>query len=338
MTRVTLTHLSKHYANTIALDDLSLIIPEGQITAFLGPSGCGKTTTLRLIAGLIAPSAGEIAFDDTPITRIPAEQRNAVMVFQDHLLFPHMTIRQNIAFGLQMRHLDRREIDQRVDQMLTLIQLPDVGDRRPAQLSGGQQQRVALARALITSPRVLLLDEPLSNLDAHLRDEMRQLIAQIQRDTAITTILVTHDQQEATLLANHIALLFNGRLEQWGAPVDFYRYPKTERAARFFGALNFLPAHAEGDHVQTPIGRLRIAMARSGMGTLTIRPEHLQIVSEAGENTVQARIIAQAYIGTGTRYTLDAHGMTLTLLALSDRWAIGESIWVYMPPEDLWVL
>ncbi|MCU0498235.1 MAG: ABC transporter ATP-binding protein [Anaerolineae bacterium] len=338
MTQVELQHLSKHYRHTIALDDLSLTIPPGQITALLGPSGCGKTTTLKLIAGLITPSAGEIHFDHMPITAIPAERRNAVMVFQDHLLFPHLSIRQNIAFGLQMRRMDRREIDRRVEAMLQLIQLPEVGDRRPDQLSGGQQQRVALARALITSPRVLLLDEPLSNLDAHLREEMRQLIAHIQRDTAITTILVTHDQQEATLLADHIALLFEGRLEQWGVPVDFYRRPQTERAARFFGGLNFWPGQAEGDQVQTVIGRFRIATPYFGAGTLTIRPEHLMIVPEAGENTVQARIIGQAYIGTGTRYTLEAGGVTLTLLALSDRWSKGETVWVSLPPDDLWVL
>ncbi|MGB1289372.1 MAG: ABC transporter ATP-binding protein, partial [Aggregatilineales bacterium] len=209
MTHVILDKIQKIYpgATIPAVDDFSLDIPSGRLVAFLGPSGCGKTTTLKMIAGLINPTAGRITFDGDDILPIPSEKRGAVMVFQNYLLFPYMSVGDNVGFGLKMRGVDKKTIQKKVQQMLELVKLPDIAKRRPAQLSGGQQQRVALARALITEPRVLLLDEPLSNLDAHLRDEMRELILMIQRDLKVTTVFVTHDQEEAVMLADRIALM-----------------------------------------------------------------------------------------------------------------------------------
>ena len=210
MTHVQINNLYKVFPgmDIPAVNDLSLDIPTGKLVAFLGPSGCGKTTTLKMIAGLLTPTSGSIQFDDRDVLSIPAERRGAVMVFQNYLLFPYMSVGDNVGFGLKMRGIDKSTTQKRVAEMLALVKLPDIANRRPSQLSGGQQQRVALARALITEPKVLLLDEPLSNLDAHLRDEMRELIVSIQRELGITSIFVTHDQEEAVLLADDIALDF----------------------------------------------------------------------------------------------------------------------------------
>ena len=232
MTHIILDVLTKVYSGTQvpAVDRFSLDIPHGELVAFLGPSGCGKTTTLKMIAGLIRPTSGGILFDSENVLPIPAEKRGAVMVFQNYLLFPYMSIGDNVGFGLKMRGVDKKTMRQKVQEMLELVKLPDISNRRPNQLSGGQQQRVALARALITEPRVLLLDEPLSNLDAHLRDEMRELILTIQKELNVTTIFVTHDQEEAVLLADQIALIFEGVLQQYASPGEFYQRPISEEA------------------------------------------------------------------------------------------------------------
>ncbi len=225
--RVELADLSLVYPKVEipSVDHLNLAIEAGSLFALLGPSGCGKTTTLKMIAGLLEPTHGEIAFDGRPVARIRPEQRNTAMVFQKPLLFPHMTIGQNVAFGLRMRHVAPATIRERVAQMLDLVRLPNVADRRPGELSGGQEQRISLARALVTNPAVLLLDEPLSQLDANLRLEMRDLIRQIQRELGVTTIFVTHDQEEAVMLADRIALMLGGQLLQVGKPSDFYERP-----------------------------------------------------------------------------------------------------------------
>ncbi|MEO1444181.1 MAG: ABC transporter ATP-binding protein, partial [Chloroflexota bacterium] len=210
MTQVTLHSLTKTYNDVPVVNQLNLEIETGKLTALLGPSGSGKTTTMKMIAGLLRPNGGDIQFNGQSILKIPPEKRGAVMVFQNYLLFPYMSVGDNIGFGLKMRGESKDVIQKRVAEMLELVQLPGIEERRPKQLSGGQQQRVALARALIVQPNVLLLDEPLSNLDAHLRDEMRDLIMGIQQDMSITTVFVTHDQEEAVVLADRIALLFEG--------------------------------------------------------------------------------------------------------------------------------
>ncbi len=277
MTEVQLHRLNKQYGNQHhAVVDLSLVAPCGQITALLGPSGCGKTTVLKMIAGLLPPTSGDITFDGQSVRQVPPEKRGAVMAFQNHLLFPHLNVADNIAFGLKMRGEPGAAIRQRVEEMLELVRLTGYGRRQPHQLSGGQKQRVALARALIVQPKVLLLDEPLSNLDAHLRIEMRDLIFSLQRQLGITTIVVTHDQEEAVILADRVALIFDGKLQQVGEPADFYERPLTEPIARFFGSVNFIPGVKHGSCVQTSLGTFPWAGADDvpdGPVKLTIRPE-----------------------------------------------------------------
>ena len=318
MTFVELDKISKTYPgdDALAVDQFSLDIPSGRLVAFLGPSGCGKTTTLKMIAGLIQPSAGHIRFDGEDILPIPAEKRGAVMVFQNYLLFPYMSVGENVGFGLKMRGVPKREIAKQVADMLALVKLPDIAKRRPTQLSGGQQQRVALARALITEPRVLLLDEPLSNLDAHLRDEMRDLILSIQRELAVTTVFVTHDQEEAVLLADHIALMFDGVLRQYASPAEFYQRPISQLAARFFGGVNFIPAQRQDGTVETSIGEFHFAAEESnraphGKAVLTIRPEQIQLNPGVATNTVPATS-ANASTSVATPATESASATTIS--------------------------
>lgn len=351
MTHVKLEALTKKYPNVErpAVDNLSLDIESGRLVAFLGPSGCGKTTTLKMIAGLIQPTAGHIHFDGEAVNAIPTEKRGAVMVFQNYLLFPYMSVGDNVGFGLKMRGVGKTTIERKVREMLALVKLPDIAGRRPKQLSGGQQQRVALARALITDPRVLLLDEPLSNLDAHLRDEMRDLILTIQRELGVTTIFVTHDQEEAVLLADQIALIFDGVLRMVGAPEEFYRRPVSERAARFFGGMNFIPAQRHGDRIQTRVGEFAFTtpgaeQAPSGDVLLTIRPEQIRIVSEGetpGENCIQGTVRSRIYVGTYTRYKVRMGDYELEAIRnadLANKLQEGDPIVIELPSDRLWVV
>lgn len=340
MTHVSLTQLTKTYGAFNAVNQLSLNIASGHITALLGPSGCGKTTTLKMLAGLIPPTSGEIAFDDASVLNVPAERRGAVMVFQNHLLFPYMSVAENVAFGLKMRGADEKRTARQVSELLAHVQLAGFEKRKPHELSGGQQQRVALARALITQPRVLLLDEPLSNLDAFLRDEMRELILLLQRERGITTVVVTHDQQEAVILADKIALLFHGELQQFAEPRAFYERPANERVARFFGGTNFLRGTQTGATITTPHGIFRApASAHTGPVTLTIRPEAIQLVSEAHqENIVRAQVVECVYVGTHTRLKCQAGDLLLEVVTHETAVPAGENVTLYLPPEKLWAL
>lgn len=349
MTHVVLDNLSKVYSGMdhAAVDHINLDIPTGQLVAFLGPSGCGKTTTLKMIAGLISVSDGDITFDGKSVRSVPAERREAVMVFQNYLLFPYMTIGQNVGFGLKMRGVDKKTIQRKVDEMLELVRLPNVADRRPKQLSGGQQQRIALARALITEPRVLLLDEPLSNLDAHLRDEMRELILSIQRSLGVTTIFVTHDQEEAVLLADKIALIFDGVLQQYAAPEAFYRQPISERAARFFGGLNFIPGQRAGNRITTAYGALDyqpegLEQSPEGEVLVTIRPEQINLNPADEQNCITGRIRSRIYVGTYTRYKIligeDNLEIEATRSAELTGLSEGDTVRVQFPPDRMWVV
>ncbi|MGB7341055.1 MAG: ABC transporter ATP-binding protein [Phototrophicaceae bacterium] len=348
MTHVILDNLTKIYAGTDApaVKDFSLDIPSGRLIAFLGPSGCGKTTTLKMLAGLINPSEGQIKFDGEDVSSVPPEKRGAVMVFQNYLLFPYMSVGDNVGFGLKMRGVDKKFIQKKVDEMLDLVKLPHIAKRRPSQLSGGQQQRVALARALITDPRVLLLDEPLSNLDAHLRDEMRELILMIQKELAVTTVFVTHDQEEAVLLADDIALMFNGVLQQFAHPVEFYSRPISEQAARFFGGMNFIPCTRNGDTITSDIGTFNFDaqnadQAPSGNVLLTIRPEQIQINSDHTDNCATGVVRSRIYVGTYTRYkiTIGEHEVEVVRSAdMFDAVDEGQTVKVHFPAGRIWVV
>lgn len=350
MTIVTLHQLSKLYAasKTHAVRDLSLVIPSGKIVALLGPSGCGKTTALKMIAGLIEPTAGDIRFDDQSVLSIPAERRGAVMVFQNHLLFPYMSVGDNVGFGLKMRGERKRDIRPKVADMLALVKLPGFADRRPKQLSGGQQQRVALARALIVEPKVLLLDEPLSNLDAHLRGEMRELILNIQRQLNITTIFVTHDQEEAIMMADQVALIFEGQLQQFDEPRAFYEQPVSQPVAQFFGGVNFVAGVKQGHQIDTALGSFQAPPQPlpNGPVKLTIRPENLKLmpaspVKSSAVNTIEATICDCLYLGTHIRFRLEKNGQffeVVTEASRVDQFRLGASAHLHFPVDKIWLL
>ena len=343
MTRVLLTELTKTYPGTAtpALDRLTLDVPSGELTALLGPSGCGKTTTMKMIAGLLAPTSGDITFDGRSILRDKPENRGVVMVFQNYLLFPYMSVADNVGFGLRMRKVPKDQIAARVAAMLALVKLPDLGNRRPSALSGGQQQRVALARALIVQPKVLLLDEPLSNLDAHLRIEMRDLIREVQKEMGITTIFVTHDQEEAVVLADRVALILDGRLRQYDVPDAFYRRPADAQVAAFFGGRNVLPGVSADGTFDGPLGRLTLPDgARAGAGLLTFRPESVRI-GAADVNTLQAVVAERIYLGTQTRLRLrvgQAEVEAILSPDLVEGIGQGDAITINLPPASLWVM
>lgn len=349
MTEVQLHHLHKRYDHhTYVVSDLSLVMPCRQITALLGPSGCGKTTILKMIAGLLPPTGGDISFDGQSVLAVPPEKRGAVLAFQNHLLFPTMNVFDNVAFGLKMRGENKAMIRQRVEEMLELVKLSGYGRRQPHQLSGGQKQRVALARALIVQPRVLLLDEPLSNLDAHLRQEMRDLIFTLQRQMGITTIVVTHDQEEAVILADRIALIFDGRLQQVGTPDDFYERPLAQPIARFFGGVNFIPGIKQEGQVQTGLGTFRLDCPHTlpdGPVHLTIRPENIQLRHRPDtENSMSGQVLSHVYAGAHTRFKIATADPTLPPLevvahvAARRQFSDGQELYLYFPPPHIWLL
>jgi len=345
LTHVSIQELTKIYpgAREPSLDRLSLEIASGELTALLGPSGCGKTTTMKMIAGLLAPTSGDVTFDGRSVLSDKPEHRGVVMVFQNYLLFPYMSVADNVGFGLKMRKTQKPEMDRRVAQMLDLVKLPELGDRRPSELSGGQQQRVALARALIVQPKVLLLDEPLSNLDAHLRFEMRDLIRSLQQEMGITTIFVTHDQEEAVVLADKVALILDGTMKQYDVPNAFYQRPIDEATARFFGGQNFIKGVADNGMFACSFGALQLPQGiKSGSGTLTFRPENIRIEQDSSQpNTFAATVSNKIYLGTQTRLQVSIGEQTIDVIANPnevEHVQIHQSIQVCLPPESLWVL
>ena len=258
--------VTKRYGEVVALDGVDLEVAPGLITTLVGPSGCGKSTLLGVVAGLTAPTAGRVHLGGRDVTDLPAERRGAVLVFQEHRLFPFLTALEDVAFGLRMRGVPRRERDRQAAEMLERVGLGGLGGRRPAELSGGQRQRVALARALVLDPQVLLLDEPLSSLDPHLRDGLRELVVELQLERELTTLVVTHDREEAVAFGDRLAVLFDGRLHQHAGPRDVVERPATGEVARFIGATEVLPGRRMRDRVMSPIGPLPLPAGVSGPG------------------------------------------------------------------------
>ena len=344
MTHVSIKNLTKIYpGSTIpSLDNLSLEIESGSLTALLGPSGCGKTTTMKMIAGLLDQTKGDVTFDNISILNEKPENRGVVMVFQNHLLFPYMNVQDNIGFGLKMRNVDKDQIYKRVLEMLDLVKLPNMENRMPKELSGGQQQRVALARALIVQPKVLLLDEPLSNLDAHLRFEMRDLIRNLQQSMGITTIFVTHDQEEAVVLADQVALILDGRLKQYDKPDVFYKRPIDVLTAQFFGGQNFIKGTSKNNLFNSNIGEFTLPQnCLKGSGILTFRPENVQIgKAPKNLNTIKAKIIDKIFLGTQTRLKLSINDEVIQVIANPnevEETDTGIEIDINVPPSSLWV-
>ncbi len=292
-----------------AVDGISLDIAPGELFFLLGPSGCGKTTLLRMIAGFIDPTEGQILFDARDVTYTPPNKRNTGMVFQSYALWPHMTVEANVAFGLNIRKVSNADTERRVAEALEAVRMSEYAARKPNQLSGGQQQRVALARALVIRPDVLLLDEPLSNLDAKLRIELRSEIRRICKEAGITTVYVTHDQKEALSMADRVAIISRGKVVQLGPPAELYRRPQSRFVAEFLGETNFLAARATPGGLETEAGRLNTAHSAPTAGEclISIRPESLKL-SGTGGNRIRGRIVESMYLGELAQYTVELKG------------------------------
>lgn len=314
-----LLNLEKRYGESVlAVRDLSLPVRKGELIALLGPSGCGKTTTLRMIAGLIPATAGQITVGGRDVTNLPPYRRDMGLVFQNYALFPHMTVERNVAFGLEMRKIPRDRTKEMVAKALDLVQLGHLAERRPKELSGGQQQRVALARALVIEPSILLLDEPLSNLDAKLRDQMRIEIRDIQQRLGITTVFVTHDQVEALSMCDRIAVMHKGKLAQIGTPFEVYERPRTQFVAEFVGRINKMPGALKADGaIDIGLQKIRCENPSTPPGPVDvmIRPHRIEISSKPfpadGANHAQGRIVRSTYIGDTLEHHIDLGGTTL---------------------------
>src|SRR6266567_115801 len=302
MSRIAIHSLSKYYGTSALVDGFELEIDQGELVVFLGPSGCGKTTTLRMIAGFIAPSSGRILVGKRDITAVPAYDRNIGVVFQNYALFPHLSVFENVAFGLRRRKRPETEIRQKVEKALDMVAMGHLASRMPRELSGGQQQRVAIARAVVIEPDVLLLDEPLSNLDAKLRLSIRQEIRRLQKSLGITTILVTHDQEEAMSIADRLVVMKDGKIQQIGPPQQVYAEPANTFVADFIGGANFLTGRVIDNKFQTANGlTLAAGHLPPDCRSVVIRPERIKITAERGslDNAITARIANETFLGSG---------------------------------------
>jgi putative spermidine/putrescine transport system ATP-binding protein len=351
MTEVSLLSLVKSYGKAVALKGISLNIGHGEFVSLLGPSGCGKSTTLKCIAGFEDTTDGKILFDNHDISRKLPEERDIGMVFQSYALFPHMTVSENLAFGLQMRRIAKAEIAPRVARAMEMVQLTPYGDRYPKALSGGQQQRVALARALVIEPAILLLDEPLANLDAALRDEMRGFIRDLQKRVGITTIYVTHDQDEAMTMSDRVVVMFDGEIAQAARPEDVYNHPSSERVARFVGNANILvlpvaESTADTATLALPGGtRLTVnAPGPNGASTLRLmaRPEQITLIpAETAQamSDLSGRIAKRYFSGGHVEYHVDcALGPLVVLGPTTQSLLEGDAVGLRFDPTRLWAL
>ena len=361
MTALRIRDLEKRFDDVVAVDGISIDVEEGELVSFLGPSGCGKTTTLRCIAGFEFPDSGEIRFGGDDMVSVLPEHRNIGMVFQNYALFPHMTVRGNLAFGLEMRGVAKSEIGARTDQALEKVQLVGLEDRFPRQLSGGQQQRVALARALVIEPSMLLLDEPLANLDAKLREEMRFFIRSLQKDVGITTVYVTHDQAEAMVISDRIVVMFDGVIHQIGEPTSIYEHPATEDVANFIGLANFLPATAVEAgpagcwRLRTEAGEIHCAfdgrLDADQSVRVVVRPEAIELAAPEGEavpgsaeerlwNVLDGVVQERFYLGNISGYRILC-AEELVLQVQAPPWAafrVGEPVRCGFPADRTWII
>ncbi len=347
MAQLELTNITKSFGGTIAVQNFNLAIETGEFISFLGPSGCGKTTTLRMVAGFEIPTSGTVTLDGVDLTNLPPNKRNMGMVFQSYALFPNMTAAQNVGYGLKVAGKPKDEIDQRVDEMLELIQMRDFSRRYPNQLSGGQQQRLALARSLAIRPKVLLLDEPLSALDAKIRLELRQEIRRIQRQLGITTIYVTHDQEEAFSLSDRVVVMSRGLIQQVDTPIQIYNHPASDFVAEFVGHINLLPV--EVAQAKEGLVRLGSQLIRAGQFEhlngrpvrLAVRPEELKSGFAEGANNLTGKIESVTYLGAIVRVHVDVDGHLVSLEMFNERSlnipAVGQPYQINFPVEACWL-
>jgi putative spermidine/putrescine transport system ATP-binding protein len=349
---VRLDGITKRFGDVVALHEVSLQVRRGEMLTLLGPSGCGKTTLLNLVAGFLAPDAGEIAIDGARVTDLPTWRREIGMTFQNYALFPHMSVASNVGYGLRARRLDKKEIGRRVRAVLDLVKLTGLEDRKPRHLSGGQQQRVALARALVVRPKVLLLDEPFSALDRNLRGAMQVELREIQRKLDVTTIFVTHDQSEALSLSDRIAVMAEGRVRQLGTPDEVYRRPADRFVASFVGDVNVLRARLErcdGAAATVVVGDARVKVPGAPLsGTMSggavdlfVRPEDLRVADNALASAMQGMVAAQVYQGGHVDLYLDVPEIAATRVLLRipgqaamARWPVGTRVGIALATEE----
>lgn len=344
---VRLSHVTKRFDDVLAVDDLSLEIEQGEFFALLGPSGCGKTTTLRMIGGFEEPTEGEILLGDRDVSRLPSYKRDVNTVFQSYALFPHLSIFENVAFGLRRRGEKGPEVTRRVGEALALVDLGAFEKRKPSQLSGGQQQRVALARALVNRPRVLLLDEPLGALDLKLRKQMQLELKRIQHEVGITFVHVTHDQEEAMTMADRIAVMVDGHIDQLGSPTELYETPATGFVAGFLGVSNLIPAEIRDGSVVAGNGTLikvapKALSGRTGPVNVGVRPEKISVGGDLA-NRIPGRIAESAYIGVATQYVVDTEVGRLMVFSQNDSPGAealgpGSPVTLCFAPESTFVL
>ncbi len=347
--------VSKRYGEVVALDDVHLDVTPGRITTLVGPSGCGKSTLLSIVAGLTAPTTGRIRLGTRDLTDVAPERRGVVLVFQEQRLFPYLTAVEDVAFGLRMRGVPRGERARRAAAMLERVGLAGLEDRHPAALSGGQRQRVALARALVLDPAVLLLDEPLGSLDPHLRDELRELVTGLQRERELTTVVVTHDREEAIVFGDHLAVLLDGRLHQHATPREVVERPSTAAVARFLGATDLLPGRRDGQRVHTAIGVLPAPtdapdlVDGDGDVEVVLRRDRLRVLPPGptgpGAVAVACRVVgtlvATRYLGTRSSATIVVEGHAVTIEAATAelaRHSVGASVTLEVPSEAVWIV
>lgn len=315
MSQIVLKNISKSFGNKKVLDDISLVVEEGEMLSLLGPSGCGKTTTLNIIAGLLKPDNGDILFGNSSILNIAVEKRGAVIVFQDYLLFPHLNVAQNIEFGLKMAKVDKVKRQEQVKRMLQLVQLDGYEKKYPDELSGGQKQRVAIARALAIEPKVLLLDEPFSNLDMRLRESMRDFILQIQRKLKITTILVTHDKEEALMTSDKIAVMLDGKIRQFGTPTELYQRPVSPEVANFFGEKNYIRGYIKDGIFISDFGNFKTKYDRYSSVKAMIKPEDIDLLEPSNDTGIIGIVKARKYAGDRIYYIVSANDIELKCLS-----------------------
>ncbi len=349
MTRLTISALEKHFDKVAAVKGIDLEVADGELVSLLGPSGCGKTTTLRCVAGFELPTGGAIRFDGADVTMLPPEKRDIGMVFQNYALFPHMTVRENLGFGLEMRKVARAEMDRRVADVLGMVQLNGMEARYSRQLSGGQQQRVALARALVIEPKLLLLDEPLANLDAKLRDEMRFFIRGLQQRIGITTLYVTHDQAEAMVMSDRIVVMFGGEIHQVGNARDVYDHPSTRQVASFIGLSNFVEGKAIGRdgarwRLETSFGSIACGSGFTpelgAKTTAMVRPEAIALSAVPAADAFLGTITERFFLGNLVDYRITmADGTVLQVQQPATAgFAPGERVHVTLPAERAWLV
>jgi putative spermidine/putrescine transport system ATP-binding protein len=349
MSGLAIRRLNKMFATFAAVADVELDVAEGEFVSLLGPSGCGKTTTLRCVAGLEAPTSGRILFGERDVTGLPTEKRNIGMVFQNYALFPHMTVAENIRFGLEMRSVRGAEALRRVDEVMEMVQLTGFQARYPRELSGGQQQRVALARALVVEPSMLLLDEPLANLDAKLRDEMRFFIRTLQQRVGITTLYVTHDQSESMTMSDRIVVMFGGRIHQVGTPQEIYFRPSGKDVANFIGQSNLFTGTVMGRDgtsvtVETPAGPIRCeapaGVAQGTRANVMIRPEAITIAVRASDTGLPARIVETHFLGSIVDYRVALiDGTIVAVQAMGkETHPVGEAVSLDVDHRKAWLL